>query len=430
MVKDQRRKFVSVRWYEDERAKRNGLERDLAQMRMGHESALKKLTKELRAAQTDVAREREAREVAEVQLLSERDRRQACEEQVSELQGRLNLLTKSQSLRHRACWQYCMNGCWHAFTPEGDEQMHEAYLAFLDDTQNRSRSRILAGGVERIVDFDRMLQINPSTNRSRDIRICAGVPQNWASAPSALLTQSVQVHTFQVKVTDPRILDSVGEILRSTSHNASCACMQTARVITVHRIEHFQLWHRYKARLTAVREDQARYSVQRTRAELLCDPGVHEQVLSDAQQTFSCGETLAEDVDEKILLHGTSHDKAVSILQEGFDHRCGLNGMYGDGTYFTSAACKAHQYAMEECGERTLLLCRVVLGDAFHTTRILRGQRRPPKRTGADGTYSSVIVNPGTVEGHHNPQAQQIHQEFVIFHGEQAYPAFVVRYTL
>ena len=430
MVKHQRRKYVSVKWYEEEQDKRNGLARDLAELREGHEIAINKLTKELQAAQADAAREREAKEVAELQLLSEQNRRQACEEQVSELQGRLSLLTKTQSLRHRACWQYYMNGCWHAFTPEGDEQMHEAYLAFLDDTQNNSCASILSGGVERLVDFHRMMQINPSTDRSRKIRIRTGVPQNWESAESALLTQSVQVDTFHVKVTDPRILDSVGAVLRSTNHTAygACACMQTARVISVYRIEHFQLWHKYKARLTAVREDLLKYSVQPASAELLCDPGVHAQVLSDAQQTFNCGETLAEDVNEKILLHGTPHDKVMSIVREGFDHRCCSSGMYGDGTYFTSTACKAHQYTQEEHGERTLLLCRVALGDAFHTSRILRGQRRPPKRTDADGTYSSVIVNPGAVEGHHN--INQIHQEFVIFHGEQAYPAFVVRYTL
>ena len=39
------------------------------------------------------------------------------------------------------------------------------------------------------------------------------------------------------------------------------------------------------------------------------------------QQTFDCGELLALDVNEKILLHGTAWDNANSIVREAFDHR-------------------------------------------------------------------------------------------------------------
>ena len=39
------------------------------------------------------------------------------------------------------------------------------------------------------------------------------------------------------------------------------------------------------------------------------------------QQTFDCGELLALDVNEKILLHGSAWDNANSIVREAFGHR-------------------------------------------------------------------------------------------------------------
>ena len=158
--------------------------------------------------------------------------------------------------------------------------------------------------------------------------------------------------------------------------------------------------------------------------------------MAKAQQALNMGEELAVDVDEKVLLHGTSWDKANSIVQEGFDFRTCYSGMYGAGAYFAGAACKSHQYTCEkhknkccECRcERTLIIARVALGDSYVAKETRKNDRRPPNRGGATGTYDSVAVEPGLISGHHNPQ--QIHQEFVIFDREQAYPCYIVQYTL
>ena len=159
--------------------------------------------------------------------------------------------------------------------------------------------------------------------------------------------------------------------------------------------------------------------------------------MSLVQCQFDCGEPLLLDVDEKILLHGTSRENAHSIVRHGFDHRTSATGMYGDGVYFASAACKSHQYACStRCGitscqcrcERTLIISRVALGDAYHTHRTLFHERRPPKRNGTAGAHGSVMVQPGVISGH--VHQRQIHQEFVIFDREQAYPAFVVKYVV
>ena len=182
-----------------------------------------------------------------------------------------------------------------------------------------------------------------------------------------------------------------------------------------------------------MREDHAKYNVSVLPADLDLD-GV-EGTMGLSQPHLDCGEPLARDVDEKILLHGTSWQNADSIVMHGFDHRTCMRGMYGDGVYFAGAACKSHQYS---CGahsgkacntckcERTLIIARVALGDAYHASCTQYGARRPPNRSGAPGTHGSVVVNPGPISWHHSPT--QVHQEFVVFDREQAYPAFVVQY--
>ena len=155
------------------------------------------------------------------------------------------------------------------------------------------------------------------------------------------------------------------------------------------------------------------------------------------QDYFDCSEPLACDINEKILLHGTTWHNANMIALNGFDHRTCQCGMYGDGTYFASSACKSHQYAPPcysyasyACGsqgERTLIISRVALGDAYLAKTTLEEERRPPLRNTACGdTCDSIVVEPGPVLGH--PSGRQIHQEVVIFDNQQAYPAFVVQY--
>ena len=50
------------------------------------------------------------------------------------------------------------------------------------------------------------------------------------------------------------------------------------------------------------------------------------------------GSSLQSAANEHLLLHGTSWDKADSIVRSGFDFRRCDRGMYGDGVYFSPAA--------------------------------------------------------------------------------------------
>ena len=158
-----------------------------------------------------------------------------------------------------------MNGQWHHFSPEGNDQAHQAYVAYIQNAQS-STATIVAGGVERIINFDAMTQTHAGTKKVRDIRVVAGVPQQWVSTPAALLTQRGDLASCYIEVTNTGLIDCVQHILQSSGHAwddtyFTCSRMKKATVTSVHRIEKFQLWHRYQARLTAMRGDQAKYGV-------------------------------------------------------------------------------------------------------------------------------------------------------------------------
>ncbi|CAE7701712.1 Tnks [Symbiodinium sp. CCMP2456] len=368
----------------------------------------------------------------EAEVLSERTRRSAAEEQLLKLQ------TQKSSASLGASWQYELDGSWYAFPPEGNQQMNQAYVAFTSGEQAHHGATIVVGSVGRIIDFARMTQQNAVTKKVRNIRICTGVPAQWASPASALLTQNDSLASFYVEVEDPQIFQQVSQILQDSGHtwdvSSPCSCIKTATVKSIHRIENFRLWHRYQARLQAMREDHAKCKVRVPGAALDLDG--RSKVMSESQGVLDCGEPLASDVDEKILLHGTSYTNADAIVTEGFDHRTCHRGLYGDGVYFAGAWCKIHQYTCSlhsgkacRCKqERTLIIARVALGDPYYAPATLKGNRRPPNRALSTGTHGSVVVNPGQIHGHHN--SHQAHQEFVIFDREQAYPCFVVQYVL
>ena len=376
---------------------------------------------------------------------------QALEEKRAQLsEENMRLKTDLEMKKHistfvvsGACWQYEMDGSWHALPPEGNEQMQKAYLAYLQDLPNSRHATISSGGVARVVDFDLMKQRHFATQKVRSIRILPNVPAQWVSTPAELLQQGDDLRSFYKEVADKEILDSIHRILQETGHAQdtsghwgpnSCSCMRAAKVKSVHRIENYRLWHRYRSRIGAMRQDNAAKKVVIESAPLDLDGS--KRIMEEAQAVFHCGEVLDPDVDEKILLHGTSWENANSIVREGFDHRTCQNAFYGAGVYFAGAACKSHQYTCENhkpfccnCGcERTLIISRVALGDSYLATETRKKERRPPLRRESSGTYDSIMVKPGAIQGH--PKTKQIHQEFVIFDREQAYPCYVVQYEL
>ncbi|CAK9034303.1 Protein mono-ADP-ribosyltransferase PARP12 (ADP-ribosyltransferase diphtheria toxin-like 12) (ARTD12) (Poly [ADP-ribose] polymerase 12) (PARP-12) (Zinc finger CCCH domain-containing protein 1) [Durusdinium trenchii] len=385
-------------------------------------------------------------------LAAEREKVQVAEKKIEEMQDQYSARLEGQKQISRmdgnrgACWQYEERGGWHAVTPEGNDQMHQAYLSYLRDPTCHNRfATISVAGVDRQVDYELMTQKRCGTNKVRRIRILPGVPKQWLTTAACLLQQTDQLQSFYVNITDDSYIhDKVREVLQFTGHgqdgSQQCSCMKTATVKSVHRIENWKLWQAYKLRRQILRMGHSSQGVWVTPVPLDLDAfdagcGV-STIMTNNQGVFDCGETLALDIDEKILLHGTSWDCVNSIVCSGFDHRTCHRGMYGDGVYFASAACKSHQYTCKDhkyaCDckcERALIIARVALGDAYYAKETRYKERRPPVRNSKCGvTYDSIVVNPGPINGHHN--AAQVHQEFVICQMEQAYPCYVVKYQV
>ena len=386
----------------------------------------------------------------QMMLSDEQKRRQAAESRSTNLQAQLKstwnelvemrtrLQMKSVSnLSTGACWHYEIDGHWEAFPLEANEKMLQAYLEYCKDKTGFQYAVISSGGVDRTVDFALEQQQNMATKKVRRIQLSTAAPSQWVSPTADLLQQGNDLESFYKEVPDVHIWESIRQILQTTGHafdaTSPCSCMSRAQIQSVHRIENIRLWHRYKARLAAMRQDHKTYNISVSPAALDLDG--YCNTMAKSQETLDCGEALAVEVDEKILLHGTSWHNANSIVLEGFDHRTCYGGLYGAGVYFAGAACKSHQYTCQHhkwcctCrSERTLIIARVALGDSYVAKETRKNERRPPNRVGAPGTCDSVVVEPGLVSGHHNPQ--QIHQEYVIFDREQAYPCYVVQYTV
>ena len=166
-------------------------------------------------------------------------------------------------------WQYEMNGSWHAFPQESNEQMHQAYLAYLHGRQSH-KVRIISAGQCRRVDFKAMEQENLSTGKVRRIQVVIGVPKNWVTTKLDLLRQGHQgLPSFYVSLRrneHPNMYKKVEKILKYSGHaqtapQPGCGSMRKASVERIFRIENFQLWQRYQAKLMTLRQDHPNYNV-------------------------------------------------------------------------------------------------------------------------------------------------------------------------
>ena len=133
---------------------------------------------------------------------------------------------------------------------------------------------------------------------------------------------------------------------------------------------------------------------------------------------------LEPKLNECFLYHGTKSEVAELVATHGFDERVGsLDGLIGSGVYFANQSCKSAQYTTDENGLRTILICRVALGDPHYAQGALQQARRPPERTTAPVskglTFDSVVANTG---------GRQVHREFIVYDHRQAYPEYIVKF--
>lgn len=142
--------------------------------------------------------------------------------------------------------------------------------------------------------------------------------------------------------------------------------------------------------------------------------------------TMSAPKILGSRLNEYLLFHGAPANSISQIIRSGFDaQRGGERGvgqtyqpMFGVGTYFADLSSKSDAYATPAAdGSRTLIVARVLLGNAHIARESMRNQERAP-----DG-YHSICGVKRVDEG-----GALDHREYVIFKDPQALPLFAVHY--
>ena len=136
-----------------------------------------------------------------------------------------------------------------------------------------------------------------------------------------------------------------------------------------------------------MRQENATYSLSVRPAAI--DHDGYSNAMAQAQQTFDCGDVFALDVDEKILLHGTSSDNANSIkggLRPSNSPECSL---WSGG--FLSVPCVQKQSEHVRTSQLELQVARLALGDSYIATETRKNDRRPPVRHGSSISLSVCL---------------------------------------
>lgn len=253
------------------------------------------------------------------------------------------------------------------------------------------------------------------------------------------------------------VWEALRRFVRPAATGQPASALQLARAW---RVENPRLWRRYlhaqegvEAELRRLREHGLRPHELRTRLDVA---GV-DLLLPNPLRAY---EAL-----ERRLLHGTRPDTLMHILAHGFNERyagSSAGSRYGEGAYFADDAAKCDQYVRRDAAfDRQSELHALLYsdshrhaGDVFYllVARASLGYllRTADGRTalagGGGGGGGALFATPNkrelvAVPGisppvmHHSlfaeaspngPIAQ--HSEFVVFHGEYAYPEYLLAY--
>ena len=186
---------------------------------------------------------------------------------------------------------------------------------------------------------------------------------------------------------------------------------KSATVTKVERIENGPVWKRYWER------KQQMLKGKKPKIKLAA---------ATMDRVSKCGNfpsvQVSKEINELLLFHGTSQDSAKSIAKGGFDPtKAKLMGMYGAGTYCADFSCKSMQYTPATgAGERVFIICRVLMGRAYHSKETLQNHKEPPEDQKGQ-RYESVFAEEGKSNG-----GGQEHNEYVTYDASQVYPEYLV----
>jgi hypothetical protein len=230
--------------------------------------------------------------------------------------------------------------------------------------------------------------------------------------------------------------------------------------VSAWRIENPELWRMYQAS----RKNLFDSTMRIMRNQLITPPAI-DTAMQKIFDNYTWEPSLESLINETVLCHGTSPSALDDILTNGLSPKYTRVAAFGKGIYFADEPGKANQYAEPDeancapetlaalheqlyshsgiehpCDVRYLIICRVLMGhyirsDGRHDqSGDLKDFSNPPcsvwDRNTDQGTELAKI--PGTRINFHalfvDKTGGDGYREFVQFHGNRVYPAFVAAY--
>jgi len=182
---------------------------------------------------------------------------------------------------------------------------------------------------------------------------------------------------------------------------------------SVMRNENSKLWRKYAIKKADLQKER----------RTLDDPyQLYVDVKTSKAREDLGGDRLDPEINEWYLWHGTSESAAHNICTTDFKMRLAGSAtgtLYGRGSYLAESITKADEYAKQENGCYTVLLCRVLGGRVFYTDERTPD---PDKCTAActEGDYDCIIGDREKVSG--------TYREFVVFDTENVFPEYILKY--
>lgn len=199
-------------------------------------------------------------------------------------------------------------------------------------------------------------------------------------------------------------------------HSGSWMVPRDFKLVTARRNENSKLWRKYtvaKAKMKKEREDLAPDEEYK----------IYDDVLTTRTWESFDADALEQDINEWYLFHGTSASAATNICSSDFKMRLAGSAtgtLYGRGSYLAESITKADEYAREEDGMFTVLLCRVLGGRVCYCDERTPDPEQLTKNC-TEGDYDCVLGDRKKVAG--------TYREFIIFDNENVYPEYVLQYT-
>lgn len=184
------------------------------------------------------------------------------------------------------------------------------------------------------------------------------------------------------------------------------------QVVSVQRNENSKFWRKYVVRRGELKREKdagLRYKL-------------YDDIMSTTRGVAFDRETLATEVNEMYLFHGTSKAAAMNICYADFKMQLAGSSsfaQYGRGVYLAESITKADEAAKDQDGVYVVLLCRVLGGNVRYCD-----DREPDAeqltRDCLEGEFGCIMAD--------RRKVSKTYREVVVFDTENIYPEYIVKY--